>query len=164
MKVIATAQSKIDPFSFFAVLIFRGTEQHIEDTFTDLTLGTLPSNTGKVEVHQDFEQALDAVWREIETALKPLTCPIFYTGHSLGAALATLAAARQPPTALYTFGSPRVGDADFVASLKGIADNIHRIVNGNDIVTTLPPAMLGFQHVSTLHTLNKTTSGNETLG
>lgn len=83
-------------------LVFRGTEQHIKDTITNLTLDTLPSNTGKVEIHQGFKNALDAVWREIEAALTPLTCPIFYTGHSLGTALATLAAARQPPSASST--------------------------------------------------------------
>ncbi len=144
----------------YAVLVFRGTEQRIKDVITDLTLGTLPSNTGKVEIHQGFKQALDAVWKEIEAALTPLTCPIFYTGHSLGAALATLSAARHAPAALYTFGSPRVGDADFVASLKGIASNTHRIVNGNDVVTTLPPESFGFQHVGTLHTLTAPASGN----
>jgi hypothetical protein len=144
----------------YAILVFRGTEQHIKDAITDLALGTLPSHTGKVEVHQGFKNALDAVWGEIEAALTPLTCPIFYTGHSLGAALATLAAARHAPTALYTFGSPRVGDADFAASLKGITGNIHRVVNGNDVVSTLPPAILGFQHVGTLHTLTAPSSDN----
>jgi hypothetical protein len=144
----------------YAVLVFRGTEQRIKDVVTDLTLGTLPSHTGKVEVHQGFKNALDAVWSEIEAALTPLTCPIFFTGHSLGAALATLAAARHAPTALYTFGSPRVGDADFAASLNDIADTIHRIVNGNDIVTTLLPESFGFQHVGTLHTLAAPSSGN----
>ncbi len=144
----------------YAVLVFRGTEQRIKDAITDLTLGTLSSNTGKIGVHQGFKLALDAVCSEIEAALTPLTCPIFYTGHSLGAALATLAAARHAPTALYTFGSPRVGDADFVASLKDIASNIHRVVNGNDVVTTLPPESFGFQHVGTLHALTAPTSDN----
>ena len=37
--------------NLYAVLVFRGTEQHIKDAITDLTLGTLPSNTGKIEVH-----------------------------------------------------------------------------------------------------------------
>jgi hypothetical protein len=137
----------------FAVLVFRGTEQNIKDVVMDLTLGKLSLGQGKIDVHEGFKQALDSVWDEIEAALQQLYCPIFFTGHSLGGALATLAAARHPPTALYTFGSPRVGNAAFVASLNSSADTIHRIVNDDDIVTNLPPTEIGFQHVGTLHTL-----------
>jgi hypothetical protein len=89
--------------------------------------------------------------------------PIFITGHSLGAALATLAAARClrdvalkncQPLALYTFGSPRVGDKVFGTDLKGM---FHcRIVNDEDIVTTVPPTVSipglpAYQHVGQMH-------------
>ncbi|MDD5057196.1 MAG: lipase family protein [Sideroxydans sp.] len=138
----------------FAVLAFRGTEQEPRDFVTDLTLGRLRQREGKIDVHEGFKAALDSVWREIESALKELRCPVFFTGHSLGAALATLAAARRTPTALYTYGSPRVGDADFTASLKDIADIIHRVVDSEDGVTSLPPEALGYRHIGTLHTLS----------
>lgn len=142
----------------FAVLAFRGTEQNVKDFIVDLTLGKIKLADGATDVHEGFKRALDSVWGDIEPALKQIDAPIFYTGHSLGAALATLAAARRKPTALYTFGSPRVGDADFVASLKRIAGIIHRVVDDQDIVATVPPAALGFQHIGTQHMLVDTSS------
>ncbi len=66
------------------------------------------------------------------------------TGHSLGAALATLAADRYGNVqGLYTYGSQRVGDSDFQADFHV---NTHRFVNNTDIVTRLPPAVL-YHHV-----------------
>jgi predicted lipase len=73
--------------------------------------------------------------------LERLETPILYTGHSLGAALATLAASLRPPETLYTFGSPAVGDAGFAATLEGAA--IYRYVNCCDIVCRLPPGFYG---------------------
>lgn len=135
----------------FAVLIFRGTEQTINDFITDIKIGIPPF--GKIEpiVHKGFQQALDSVWCEIDKALAQLSCPFFYTGHSLGAALATLAATRRTPKAVYTFGSPRVGNHGFAASLGSTP--IYRIVDDEDIVTTVPPEAMGFRHVGTEHRL-----------
>ena len=131
----------------FAVLVFRGTEQNIQDYLTDLEIGKLLLGSNKKDVHSGFSQALDSVWGAIEVALSQLDCPIFYTGHSLGAALATLAAARHAPRALYTFGSPRVANPAFIAALGNIP--IYRIVDAEDIVTTVPSEALGFSHVGT---------------
>lgn len=144
----------------FAVLVFRGTEQNIKDFIIDLTLGKINRTDGEIHVHEGFKRALDSVWGDIEPALSQIDAPIFYTGHSLGAALATLAAARRPPAALYTFGSPRVGDTDFVASLKHIEGIIHRVVDDQDIVATVPPEAFGFQHIGTPHKLVDATARN----
>ena len=72
---------------------------------------------------------------------------IWITGHSLGAALATLAADRyRNVKGLYTYGSPRVGDKDFK---KNFRMNTYRFVNNNDIVTKVPPAGM-YRHVGEL--------------
>ncbi len=147
--------AEFDGAAPYAALVFRGTEQVPEDYMHDLNTGKLRHQDGKIDVHEGFRTALDSVWKEIEQALRRLKCPVFFTGHSLGAALATLAAARRRPTALYTFGSPRVGDADFVTSLQDIAHAIHRVVDDKDGVPQLPPEALGFRHVGTLHTLTE---------
>jgi hypothetical protein len=56
----------------------------------------------------------------------------------------SLAAARRAPQAVYAYGSPRVGDAQFVERLRAVP--VFRLVHGNDIVPTLPPEQLGFRH------------------
>ena len=131
----------------FAVLVFRGTEQNIKDYLTDLEFGQLLLGKNKKDVHAGFTEALDSVWREIDAELTQLNYPIFYTGHSLGAALATLAAARHAPSAVYTFGSPRVGNQAFIDSLCNVP--IYRIVDDEDVVTTVPSEELGFRHIGT---------------
>ena len=66
-------------------------------------------------------------------------------GHSLGGALATLFAfdnARQgqlAASALYTFASPMVGDAEFVAAFNAIGLTTWRVVNAPDLVPKLRP-------------------------
>jgi hypothetical protein len=127
----------------FAVLVFRGTEQRLKDFISDLEIG-LPPLGNEIDVHDGFERALDSVWPEIDRELKTLACPLFYTGHSLGAALATLAAERRAPRAVYTLGSPRVGNQAFVTSLRNVT--IHRVVDDLDVVATVPPEGLGFRH------------------
>jgi len=68
---------------------------------------------------------------------------VYYTGHSLGAAMATISATRYQPHELFTFGSPRVGGKRFI---KNIKCNHYRFMNNNDIVCRIPPAWLGFRH------------------
>lgn len=134
----------------FAVLVFRGTEQNIKDFWTDLRVGSQTLRHLSVPaVHQGFKDALDLIWDGIDAELSMLQGPLFYTGHSLGAALATLAAARRRPDALYTFGSPRVGNKLFATSLSGLP--VHRVVDDEDIVATVPPEALGYFHVGDLH-------------
>lgn len=139
-----------------AVLVFRGTEQSIKDFVTDIEGGLSRLDSKKIDVHIGFARALDSVWDEIVVELAQLDVPIYYTGHSLGAALATLASARQAPRATYTFGSPRVGNQAFVDTLAPLA--IYRIVDDQDIITTLPPEALGYRHVGKVVTLQAPSS------
>lgn len=134
----------------FAILVFRGTDSN-RDYVTDFEFGILPWDQNEVGVHKGFRKALDSVWDDIEKEISQLVCPIFYTGHSLGAALATLAASRYKPRAVYTFGSPRVGNEAFAASLHTLP--IHRVVDNKDAAALLPPEALGFRHVGLLQLL-----------
>ncbi|MCZ6834271.1 MAG: lipase family protein, partial [Planctomycetota bacterium] len=107
-------------------------------------------------VHRGFAEALDHVWDEIDSCLTvevPPDCPILYTGHSLGGALAILAATRRRPDALYTFGAPRVGDVSFNHYLEGLP--FHRVVNDCDVVAMVPTPgpLLWFKHGGQLHRL-----------
>jgi hypothetical protein len=135
----------------FSALVFRGTEQDVGHYWRDLDTVTVAFPGGVGEVHRGFHTAFATVWADVERALAQLAGPVFYAGHSLGGAIATLAAARKPPRALYTFGSPRVGDAAFVASLDHVA--VHRVVHGHDPVAAVPPEILGYRHAGELHHL-----------
>jgi hypothetical protein len=133
----------------FAVLVFRGTEQEIEDLLHDADTWPVPAFDNTALVHRGFKSALNSVWTPIAAALQTIDCPVFYTGHSLGAALATLAAVRRAPRVVYTFGSPRVGDRGLCKLLEDVP--IYRVVHGSDIVTTVPPEVFGFRHVGEEH-------------
>jgi hypothetical protein len=124
------------------IVAFRGTEPNkIEDFIADLRARPVVWPGGG-RVHAGFLAAYQAVHAPLQAALDqlPSTGRLIFTGHSLGAAVATLAAAefraRQPE--LVTFGSPRVGDAGFAELLQGLP--VQRVVNCGDIVTRVPPA------------------------
>jgi triacylglycerol lipase len=133
----------------YAALVLRGTNDP-RDWLTNFN--AIPKNwAGGGLVHKGFAKALDLAWDKVTASLDknvPSDCPLFITGHSLGAALATLAASVRRPRALYTFGSPRVGNDEFGATLAGV--NVFRVVNNRDAVTTVPPP-LPFHHVGELH-------------
>jgi kumamolisin len=90
----------------------------------------------------------------------PSAATLEVTGHSLGAALATLYAQENghtdqvATTRLCTFASPAVGDSTFVSVLNGLGLASWRIVNRPDLVPRLPPEILGFRHVDALQELN----------
>jgi len=64
--------------------------------------------------------------------------PLWITGHSLGGALAALSFARIPEaTGLYLYGTPRVGDKDFLNHFEGRP--VWRIENARDPVPMVPP-------------------------
>ena len=100
-----------------------------------------------------------ATARVAEAAL-PVSIDI--TGHSLGAALATLytlenARIDQMQTPLLcSFASPFVGDSTFAAAFNGFGLTSWRIENVPDIVPKLPPEILGFVHVNTAQMVNST--------
>jgi len=117
----------------------------LADWMVNLRFGTVPSERGG-RVHKGFVEALEEVWgpREGDEGLEAYLdglCGdgrrrVWFTGHSLGGALATLAAGhygRAPE--VYTFGAPRVGDREYVESLD---TPVYRFVNGRDVVPKLP--------------------------
>jgi triacylglycerol lipase len=129
-----------------AIVAFRGTEAtHLEDALADAVAKLTPWD-GPGLVHHGFLSALDAVWSPLSAHLVSLGArPVWFTGHSLGAALATLAAWRWlrqsgAPPPLYTIGSPTVGDKDFAREFDAAfpTDSV-RYVNGVDGVTEVPP-------------------------
>jgi hypothetical protein len=144
----------------FVIVAFRGTEIRkrpgrtdfrniVADIATDVDIHLVDSRQGG-KVHKGFKDGLDEVWNELRDYLSEMdngTRTIWFTGHSLGAALATLAADRYGHVqGLYTFGSPRVGDLDFK---KDFHIKTYRFVNNSDIVARVPPPVV-YCHVGEL--------------
>jgi hypothetical protein len=103
----------------------------------------------------------NAAAREAGAAPRP-TETLDVVAHSLGGALATLyvmenaSTDKIPNPILYTFASPMVGDATFVAAFNKLGLTSWRIVNSSDVVPMLPSALLGYQHVATAKTYSST--------
>jgi triacylglycerol lipase len=123
-------------------IVFRGTEPNqMTDLLADAKAWRKPARE-KGLVHFGFAQALDKVYDNIVQWLseqkldgeRNITC----TGHSLGAALATIMASRLDANELYTFGSPRIGNRAFVKEMNNDGIKHYRFVNNNDIVTKVP--------------------------
>jgi hypothetical protein len=130
----------------FAIVAFRGTDKDDpRNAATDAD--TVPAARDGYIVHQGFGKAFDQVWAtEVEGMLAdfmrahPGAC-VYFTGHSLGAALATIAVTKFAGAncALYTAGSPRVGDDRFARAVLQKTKRVFRFVNSQDIVTQIPP-------------------------
>jgi triacylglycerol lipase len=132
------------------VVTCRGTEPNDwNDIRADLSLGKVMAETvGKV--HRGFKTEVDDLWPRLEQALVNNTRTAWFTGHSLGAAMATICAGRckisqirTDPRAVFTYGSPRVGNRRYVQYLN---IELYRWVHNNDVVTRVPPTWLGYSH------------------
>lgn len=158
------------------VVAFRGTEpDDPSDIVSDAALLTKPwygaDHRQLGEVHVGFADALlddpgnGNVLSQLKAQLDELgeqypEARIYFTGHSLGAALATLTAscligAGDENKHVYTFGSPRVGDSRFAGQLP--ADKHDRFVNCCDLVTRVPPPgpLLDYTHTGTLRYIDR---------
>jgi hypothetical protein len=123
------------------VLAFRGT-QNIGNCLTDADTLLVPQSPYPGRVHCGFAEAVEQVWPQVRQLLgTPSHCgALWLTGHSLGAAMATLASVRlthegYKVRSVYTYGSPRAGDRLFHDSY--CLPN-YRFVNNNDLVPHLP--------------------------
>ena len=137
-------------------ICFRGTEpSELSDVLADLNALPKKSMTDGW-VHSGFRGELDKLWEQILEKVNLMqSYKITICGHSLGAAMATICASRIEEfvwvNELYTFGSPRVGTRSFV---KGIKTTHWRFVNNNDVVTTVPLALMGYKHHGRLCYIN----------
>jgi hypothetical protein len=139
----------------FVIVAFRGTEpDKWQDVFADIEIPLVPHGQGR-RVHSGFKRYLEQVWPALRPFVEDLgrTRKVWFTGHSLGAALATIAADLYADTwGVCTFGSPRVGDGAFASAFAArFADKAVRFVNDADIVTHVPPSLrTRYKHVGKL--------------
>lgn len=133
------------------VIAFRGTEpKQFSDIKADLKAWKIKSKTSG-RVHDGFYDEVEKVWPELIKLIKPKNLPLYMCGHSLGGAMATIAASRLKTEALYTFGSPRVGNKKW---LDHVNVTHYRWRNNNDLVTKVPLWLMGFRHHGQLMYIN----------
>lgn len=133
----------------FAILAFRGTEKgNLHDAAADLELSPdIRDLFHGLFIHAGFQRYFDSVSANVANLIREYrkdhrTQEICITGHSLGAALATLAFHQlgDPISSLYTFGCPSVGNHVFCRDLMrgGGSLGIYRFVDYEDVVTHIP--------------------------
>ena len=143
----------------YFVLAFRGTEvKSWSDIKADLNVSSVAAKHSYGKVHEGFEKEVDKLWTHIrDYVLKQCKDrKLIVTGHSLGASMATIVAARLKTAGwnvngLYTYGSPRVGNASFKKSLD---ISHYRFVNNSDDVTKMPFYHWGYRHHGGLRYIN----------
>lgn len=148
----------------FAILAFRGSQpDDWRDIFDDACYAPVRWDVG--HVHAGFARRLDNLRAPLESALGrlPPGRRVWFTGHSLGGAIASLAAYRYREIAAgaCTFGSPRVGNGVFAGLFgEAIDERSVRYANDHDIVSRVPPEPFAlphglFTHVDHLRWINK---------
>lgn len=150
----------------FIVLAFRGSQEAKDwrtNFSTRLKKFTIKSTMEPLEedrtpprgqVHRGFQAAWNSVEDQVIQQIEKwnqgqsIQMPLLLTGHSLGGALATVAAASLVKRkfniqGVYTFGQPRVGDWIFATEIgRLLQGKVFRFVNNNDIVPRIPPSYL----------------------
>jgi hypothetical protein len=179
LLIVATAYFVQSASGRVGVLAFRGTDPaSLVTILADAEVMPRPFLGGAV--HSGFYANVEAVWDDVTECLdaalhkehvedahgkrsgleQPLET-LYITGHSLGGAMAVLAAARlfgggldanwrpaEMVKGVYTFGQPMVGDRAFANKCRSMfGDRLFRHVYRHDVVPHLPPTSeLKFEH------------------
>jgi pimeloyl-ACP methyl ester carboxylesterase len=148
------------------VLAFRGTEVgEIMDVLADLDARhvTLGGGCSNLLAHRGFVKYVNSLFLQLDLFLTTRkTQTVHVVGHSLGGAMALVFACQQllhrTPYQLgsvVTFGQPRVLTRRSCRWFEEHGVPYRRYVNDNDIVTTVPPVKLGFEHCGKLMHFNE---------
>jgi len=146
------------------VVALRGSQQ-LEDFIVDANIELAPlispgvSAPGGALVHAGFLAAYNSIASDVVSAVRTqLAGPaagysLRTAGHSLGAALSSLAAVSlksnfpNSPIQMYTYGQPRTGNAAFATMVNNMfGTDAFRFVHTTDGVPTIIPQTLGYRH------------------
>lgn len=140
--------------SMLAIVVFCGTND-IKDVIMDGKYLQRPmQGNSAAKCHMGFNDLYFYLSLKMSPYLQRLSSmgkTIIFTGHSAGGAGAKRATYdfKYDSACLYTFGSPRVGNRIFEIYCKRVPH--YRVINGNDLVTNLPPEKLPISGVEYTH-------------
>ena len=146
------AQGFVASSSDLVLVCFRGTES-TADWLSNLKVIPKAVNELGSSVHAGFWEQFEALRPQLESLMSPHNqLPLLVTGHSLGGAVAALAAASWAASrnlqALYTYGQPAVArDRALDQLADALGGRYHRLVNNSDVVPRVPP---GYRHTGHL--------------
>lgn len=146
------------------IIVFRGTQTKAEwvkninskqqkyiDPVTNQSYGWIHS--GFLSIATEINPLPAKLAQQLDPSI-----PCYITGHSLGAAIATISALDialknsqlSKQIQLYTYAGPRVGDSTFAKKYSQLLPNSYRVVNLADSIPLVPPAMMGknFIHIA----------------
>ena len=140
----ATAYTFKWPERDYTIVAFRGTES-LRDVRIDLSIW--PRKSGDGRIHRGFLRQWDSLKTSVIQELERpgTTKTIYVMGHSLGGAVATIGALDIQKTfpnnrvVVWTFGSPRVGNAAFVQDFRNHIKQSVRVVRKPDPIPLVPP-------------------------
>ncbi len=152
-----SAQAMIVDHKEFIVVSFRGTNE-LSDWIDNIN--AFPEKVLFGDFHRGFWNSVkdlwdgeDGIFADYQALRETKKRPLFLTGHSLGGAMASIAAARlihqdKPFTSVYTFGQPRSMSRETARIFNAEASTrVHRFQNNEDIVTRAPSRMMNYSHV-----------------
>ncbi|HYM31816.1 MAG TPA: lipase family protein [Candidatus Cybelea sp.] len=123
----------------FDAVALRGSKTEL-DWLRDFRAFTIPTRIG--HVHAGFHEGMEHMWTD---ALYLLRQPTIVTGHSLGAARASILTALmildgRPPVARVVFGEPKPGLLDHAIIVKQVEARSYRNGDGlhHDLITDIP--------------------------
>lgn len=125
-----------------SVVVFRGTFS-VPDVLVDFTSHQLPAKPLGVagHVHAGYLQTYLSMRETIQKLTKARD--VYITGHSMGAALAVLAAVDVPNAHVVCLAPPKVGDKLFVTAAPTKLGNVHVVINNADVIPISPAGVFG---------------------
>lgn len=136
-----------------AVVAFRGSSSPADWAHNAMVpLRSLPSpHRATVRAHTGFLRQYASLHARLVRALRDAEVDhVLLCGHSLGGALAVIAAAMLPEGAtcdIVTFGAPRAGNSELCAAAFNRCLECVRVVHDRDVVPTIPLRAMGYSHV-----------------
>ena len=159
-----SAQAVLIEHTDYICMAFRGTDEWADwlDNIDGRKANSHSEQTMFGDFHRGFHRSCNDVWDFLDGRYKELRNsdqtsgrhrPLFLTGHSLGGAMATVAAAKlvsedRPFSSVYTYGQPRVVKRQTAQYLNNECGRRYfRFQNNEDLVTRVPARVMGYSHV-----------------
>ena len=159
------AQAILVEHEEYFCMAFRGTDE-IRDWFDNFDFDKVEKHG--CEFHEGFYRQVSKVWTNLEAEHKlrkknrKNPRPMFFTGHSLGGAMATIATAiwvledDRQFTSTYTFGQPRAVTSGTDQTLNSlVGKKFFRFHHNNDFVPRVPLRVQDFRHVGQYIYINR---------